>query len=1153
MKNTKRSAFTIVELVIVIAVIAILSAVLIPTFGGIIQSANIASDQTTAATLTTELQIHLQGKQIKTEAELMEALDKSGVGAKLTPKALSYGYHFWFDMENQMIVAHSAAEIKDLGSQKAASRAGGVANISFRDIYGYGYYIVDGSGTISDVLKTIDTLSSGAAYFNVITWLAAYESAADPLTTDLINQVANTIIISDAGSFYYSTASNANVAFVNGGVGTTSKHFVYNGTLVEEKDGKPNGETAGAKLPSVNSTVVIPDSMDFIGDYSLHFKDGAQISANSSKVENIFCQNSTNATINGELTVEGDKLMKGDEVVSDLTSIDGRFPYYTFSILKHDDTTTGKYAWNNGTLYVSYNEFITNGFKLQLVLTADGQNAVADTRGLVTWTVEDNFANVTVGTIEDNGVNVYNILALTSNGSAKVTAEIVLLDGTKATETFNVVVVEPQNADVTIGTTNVYVPYDGLGTQGFDWYYDGTNGSMDINLGNIEYNAEFAHTAPVITLDYDTNVFNYVNGKLELKTDANGNLTVSKNEDGTTKEYYDITVSIDGAISTVISVRVKDFTNARLVSNYNQKHNAPYFRYIGNGDVTLNRLMKLSGEYVPYDSRIVIEAAVTEGLWLPITSMSAFDMSCSGESVTPVYNEDGSRIIAWEFTGKNWENVTLNLSKGDSKIALRVKITPISATEAEDNTIILELKYVDALNVDSVSELSAAATQNVVLMSNLDITSNSTKITVGEGVTFYGNGFIINATTYKAEKTGTTDTKAKYSFSKTDLCNNPACSNYGKSPVKNTCYKMGGFLGLQKEYICNVKTNQSIMSISGNGTYEAYKTNEAFITLAGGTIDNIYINGPVYPELQYYADDSSNGANTVSTGYYVSGIKITTTGNINNSYVSGFRQPVSAQGTNLKLDNTTLEGGNYANLQLVRGSLDLKNVTTVQNPDGMASTVDTIGKLVIGLGIAVESESLQANINITGYLNQYNWVPENTDATLPTISGINLDEIFGYAFNGIDAIIIQMKISRFLEFIHLDNNGEQYFNAGFLFANIGGSADINQLSDFKKPIETNRDLVDANGFTTGSALGKVEVRLSELSGNDTVDSFIMSKFNNADGLVYVYTYRDGRVWNYSNDTVDEAATAQKYVVTLNDGETSVHPINYRGYYTNYGK
>ena len=47
MRNTNKKGFTIVELVIVVAVIAILAAVLIPTFTGIIARANLSADQQT--------------------------------------------------------------------------------------------------------------------------------------------------------------------------------------------------------------------------------------------------------------------------------------------------------------------------------------------------------------------------------------------------------------------------------------------------------------------------------------------------------------------------------------------------------------------------------------------------------------------------------------------------------------------------------------------------------------------------------------------------------------------------------------------------------------------------------------------------------------------------------------------------------------------------------------------------------------------------------------------------------------------------------------------------------------------------------------------------------------------------------------------------
>ena len=54
-KRNNKKGFTIVELVIVIAVIAILAAVLIPTFSGIIRKANISADTQLAKNLNSAL------------------------------------------------------------------------------------------------------------------------------------------------------------------------------------------------------------------------------------------------------------------------------------------------------------------------------------------------------------------------------------------------------------------------------------------------------------------------------------------------------------------------------------------------------------------------------------------------------------------------------------------------------------------------------------------------------------------------------------------------------------------------------------------------------------------------------------------------------------------------------------------------------------------------------------------------------------------------------------------------------------------------------------------------------------------------------------------------------------------------------------------
>ena len=69
MKNTKKRGFTIVELVIVIAVIAILAAVLIPTFKNVIDNANKSKALQEARNAWTEF-LAEQGKDINTEAKL---------------------------------------------------------------------------------------------------------------------------------------------------------------------------------------------------------------------------------------------------------------------------------------------------------------------------------------------------------------------------------------------------------------------------------------------------------------------------------------------------------------------------------------------------------------------------------------------------------------------------------------------------------------------------------------------------------------------------------------------------------------------------------------------------------------------------------------------------------------------------------------------------------------------------------------------------------------------------------------------------------------------------------------------------------------------------------------------------------------------------
>ena len=101
MKKQNRKAFTIVELVIVIAVIGILAAVLIPTFSGIIESANKAVDTQLVAQINTTLaREDVLGGGVNDAVEIQKIVKESGL--KLQTK--SKGQYIWYDIEKKQAV-----------------------------------------------------------------------------------------------------------------------------------------------------------------------------------------------------------------------------------------------------------------------------------------------------------------------------------------------------------------------------------------------------------------------------------------------------------------------------------------------------------------------------------------------------------------------------------------------------------------------------------------------------------------------------------------------------------------------------------------------------------------------------------------------------------------------------------------------------------------------------------------------------------------------------------------------------------------------------------------------------------------------------------------------------------------------------------------
>lgn len=154
------------------------------------------------------------------------------------------------------------------------------------------------------------------------------------------------------------------------------------------------------------------------------------------------------------------------------------------------------------------------------------------------------------------------------------------------------------------------------------------------------------------------------------------------------------------------------------------------------------------------------------------------------------------------------------------------------------------------------------------------------------------------------------------------------------------------------------------------------------VKLSNATFDNVKVIGDVYTTF----NDTNN------TEYYAATVYASGTSLISNCYISGCQNALRVgDNGSVTVENTTLNGGRYANIQLKWGSLTLKDVTTVQEK----ITVD--GKTYLGFGIVVWQDApTGTQIKVAGGLTQYNWVCKSDKDFLPSSASSYVDTAFGY-------------------------------------------------------------------------------------------------------------------------------------------------------------
>ena len=221
MKNSiKKRGFTIVELIIVIAVIAILAAVLIPTFSSLINKSLVAADESLVRNLNEALAIDVTNPH-KTMSQALEATKANGFDvSKINARASTDGekHEILWDSLNDCFVYRKGNDINYIPKSNTKGDATPVE-----------LWHIANDGTISDTYSNYLAAGTYNSTLNITTGLDVGEVSG--ITTINYSNTTNnkqsvTIVTNSA-----STSLNINGYVAADGTGDTIVHYGYAGGI----------------------------------------------------------------------------------------------------------------------------------------------------------------------------------------------------------------------------------------------------------------------------------------------------------------------------------------------------------------------------------------------------------------------------------------------------------------------------------------------------------------------------------------------------------------------------------------------------------------------------------------------------------------------------------------------------------------------------------------------------------------------------------------------------------------------------------------------------------------------------------------------------------------------------------------------------------
>ena len=1089
----RRNGFTIVELVIVIAVIAILSAVLIPTFSGMISKANITADVQDATGVTAQLRVY-DGDLSSVEAVLTAVKDM--MGGKISPRSVGKGYHFWYDIMTETVllakVEEGAGGVCQLRthddkvlSPVSPTQAADVTGVAFyvqdsakvgkvffhgdnapRCLIG-GYVLLDTEGSsLATFLSAVDAISleTITQYVEALNDLPTASRKDDYLYSQLLRDNGSTFLTDDG---IIVIGEVANPHHVGGSVYPQNRDvhaFTADGTEIAAPDWQDLMGGITDLYLSTQGVLVTEESLFFPSTTEVE----VHVSCKASELSDIFTIRSisTNVTIvlsNGERyqlwlsesqqgTDSDDRavIVKVDEHgaslgvagVADVTP-------YLFDLAYSAPTGKSEYLPQNETLYVA-------GEAGSIDFTIRDVNPLVQCSDTTIHWASSNEGVAAFGEALEGGIR----LNLVGKGTTTITATA---NAGGHAVSYKIAVVAPDA---------LFVKYAGnaLATDTANTFgYDGSSESFTLDSAMTYNFTEMGLTLCDSTITYSTE------GELFTISDT-GVITLIA---GKTYGTQEVTVKVGPTdkpyLTHTFPIKVVDVSR----SPYQKRLNDPEVLYrIGNQNpVALSSLFTyLPGTDAKVTLAIVDATRTGGGVVPPISADDATDRLCIPGGYTTTYT-----------TPEDFANATIKF-KGTGVAILYLTVESVDTGDRWDIRLALEVVNATNLTTDAdgyIEQLTMSVGSKRDLKDDDDAVIG--KIHFGT-YSLSGKDYVL-----------LDDVKFHY-------------TNAGTAE--------GADLDIYEEKLSITKS-----TLYGNGftlDFKGLKYTNAGVSLStNARLDHARVVGSMFDVIEIDGEQIYNFSLVILGGEGAT---------LSNCFVSETRTPVrvQAKGCTVYIENCLLWGGSQCNLDHRTGHLVLKDsVTYNQSRPLLDDEGNSLGSNVSGLGIIMMHDPRYPtpSMEIRGTIKQYNWLQEGKEADLPA-GGYYISE-FGFEYR--DAYKKLFSESNFAN-IRFTYNGTKWANAGILYVDPVSNSTIKAAAD--KLIGTCTPggfALDTNTLpsTYGACSGKFTIAVL-FDMDFRVTTYHVDKFSDTNqiGSDLAYTAEDFRLAPFDQMKVDFVTLSQ---------------------------